>query len=224
MFNKVALILTPLLLLGIALERLTFLTPEDAGLYHATVGTAMDAVPNRFGPWEGTDIKVPEAAQQLLRPNRIISRQYRRADPPAAATLILIQCGDTRDLIGHYPPVCYPANGWTPEGESDVEVEVAGEPTPLRRYQFRRSSLGRDSSLVVYSFFVIPGRGRVRGMDAVGAAASDYSRRHFGAAQIQVVLGEALSEAEEVDRVGVLLSAAADAIRALEAVGGSGVR
>lgn len=224
MFNKAALILTPLLLLGIALERLTFLTPEDAGPYHASVRAAMDAVPDRFGAWEGTDIDVPEAAQRLLRPNTVLSRQYRRADPPGAATLILIQCGDTRDLLGHYPPVCYPAHGWTAEGEADLEVEAAGARTPVRRYQFTRHSVARASTLVVYSFFVIPGRGRVRGMDAVGAVAADYSRRHFGAAQVQVVLGDTPSEAEERDRVGAMLSAAADAIRALEGVGGRGVR
>lgn len=222
MFNRLAYILTPLLLLGIALERRTFVAPADAAPYHEAVRAAIALIPRQVGPWIGADAEVPEPAQRLLRPNAILARQFQRTDPAASASLVVVQCRDTRDLIGHYPPVCYPAHGWIAGGMDDLEMEVDGDATPVRRYEFTRSSWGRESSLVVYSFFVIPGQGRVRGMDAVGRAAADYSRRHFGAAQVQVVFADPPAELVEQESAAVLFGAAAEAVRVIERDGGGG--
>lgn len=224
MFNRLASILTPLLLLGVALERRTFIAPADAAPYHEAARAAIALIPRQAGPWIGADADVPEPAQRLLRPNAILARRFTRTDPPASASLVVVQCRDTRDLIGHYPPVCYPAHGWIAGGVDDLDLLVDGDATPVRRYVFTRSSWGRESRLVVYSFFVIPGQGRERGMDAVGRAAADYSRRHFGAAQVQVVFADPPAELDELEGSSALFGAAADAVRVIERGWGGGGR
>ncbi len=216
MFNKLAMLLTPLLLLGVFLEGRTFTTPEDAAPYHGAVRAAVEAIPYRVGGWEGSDATVPEPAQKLLRPNAILARLYRHRESGHAATLILVQCRDTRDLAGHYPPVCYPGSGWTKRGQTDTSIDAPGGGVPVRRYAFSRSRFDRETNLVVYSFFVIPGRGRVRDMEAVYNAASDYQGRAFGAAQVQVVLTEVLPEDEERRIAAELLGPAGPAMVVVE--------
>jgi Protein of unknown function (DUF3485) len=226
MLNRLAILLTPLLLLGLYLEQRTFTKPEDAAPYHAAVRAAVEAIPFRVGGWEGTTVKVPEPAQKLLRPNAILARQYRHRGSGRTASLILVQCGDTRDLVGHYPPVCYPGQGWVLREQEEVPVdtgETAGPaskeprgPLPMRRYSFTRASFSQESSQIVYSSFIIPGRRPVPDMNAVHAAASDYQARSFGAAQIQVVLSEQIAREEERLIVSELLGSAAAAISAIE--------
>ncbi len=222
MFNRLAILLTPLLLLGLYLEQRTFTRPEDAKPYHAAVRAAVEAIPFRIGEWEGTKVKVPEPAQKLLRPNAILARKYRHRDSGRTASLILVQCGDTRDLAGHYPPACYPGQGWALRDQEDVPVEIGeaakdrGGPLPMRRYAFTRASFSQESSQIVYSSFIIPGQRPVPDMGAVHAAASDYRARSFGAAQVQIVLSEPVAREEERLIVSELLGSAAAAISAIE--------
>lgn len=185
-------------------------TPEDAAPFHHAAREAIEAIPIKFGSWEGSTVSVPESAQTLLKPNAILSRRYRDTASGDQASLVVVQCKDTRDMAGHYPPICYPGQGWKLDTQTTQVVEIPLEHTTLKvmRYEFNRSGGGfdQDRTLTVYNFFAIPGQGLPIDMTAVRAAAADYTARPFGAAQFQVVFDGRRSIADEEKTVSALLS------------------
>ncbi len=162
----------------------------DASPFHAEAANAIRSIPSQFGPWQGSDIAVPTSAQALLKPNAIVSRSYSNRETGEQASLVVVQCRDTRDMAGHYPPICYPGQGWTESADERriVTLTVADRPLRATRYEFKRSGFDRERTLVVYNFFAMPGKGLPTDMDAIRRAAADYTARPFGAAQFQVVL------------------------------------
>jgi len=164
-------------------------TPADAEPFHTAAAEMIKALPIKFGVWEGVEVPVPQAAQSLLKPNALLSRSYKNTSTGERASLVLVQCKDTRDMGGHYPPICYPGQGWVEDGpQQQVAVTVGSRPVNMIRYNFRRESFDRDRRLVVYNFFAIPGQGLPTDMKSVRASAEDYTARPFGAGQFQVVL------------------------------------
>ncbi len=121
--RQLAFLLTPpllacTLLAGIVAEQRTHIKPVDVEPYHARARAAIEAVPYVIGYWTGKDDDIPPAAQKLLRPNAILSRTYIDTQPsargPRVASLLIVQCRDSRDMVGHYPPICYRAQGARP--------------------------------------------------------------------------------------------------------------
>lgn len=207
MAGNMAKILTAVLLLGVLLDVSGRPPVADADPYHAQVKDAVARIPTRIGSWRGVDEPVPPAARALLRPNAIFSRAYTDPITNHSATLVLVQCRDSRGMMGHYPPVCYPAHGWE-EGETAraIDVEIDGVTIPTTRYSYVQSGFNRRKTKVIYGFFAIPGTGLAREMDGVRRAASDYRARGLGAAQVQIILGDGLSPAEESEIVRELLT------------------
>lgn len=215
MFNKPAILLTPLLLAGMFAERRALLTPEDPAPYHERVKEAVDATPARAAGWEGTRADIPTPARELLRPNVILARRYASTDGPGVATLLVVHCSDSRDLGGHHPPVCYPATGWTTSAAEAVEIQLSDARLPAMRYEFTQNVQGEEHRQVVYAFFVLPDHGVEREINVVRAAAADYRLRRFGAAQIQVVMPGSFSASTERRIVSDLVTLTEPAIRAV---------
>ena len=206
-FRKFAFVLTPplmsvALLAGIVAEQRTHLQPQAVEPYHEAAAAAVAQVPYVIGYWTGTDEKIPPAAQKLLRPNAILSRLYSDNAPAAAPSpaddlraqqrtvhLLIVQCRDSRDMLGHYPPVCYRSRGDVMESKNcgPRDWTVNGMTIPGYEYQFTQVQAQRTERIVVYNFLIVPGRGIVRDMKGVEQAAEDYQQRYYGAAQFQVV-------------------------------------
>ncbi len=188
-----------------------------ADAFHAEAREAIEAVPVTFDGWVGDDVAVPQSAVALLKPNALLGRRYINDATGSWANLVIVQCRDTRDMSGHYPPVCYPAHGWTTASPS--EGVLIGE-TPVTAYSFSRTEFDRVVRIAIYGFFVVPGEGLVQDMDGVRRAASDYRRRQLGAAQVQVLVDATLPREERERIVGEILGAAAPSIEVLSATGG----
>lgn len=163
-------------------------SPSDAEPYHRAVLDAANRVPAETGQWKGKDVEIPDGALQLLRPNVARSRVYTRDTDQAIAQVLLIQCKDARDLAGHYPPNCYPqvygyqlanseANTWNIDGMS-----IHG-----RTYVFNANENPGADSVVVQQFFALPDGSTTDDVDEIYRLAGDFTQRHRGAAQIQVV-------------------------------------
>lgn len=197
MMKIVSIALTGALLLGaMALRSGTTYSEEQVAGYHAGVREALDAIPFRVGDWVGVDTPVPPAAQRLLRPNAILSRTYR--DPEGRqATVMLVHCRDTRDMIGHYPPICYPAHGWRTEGEP-APAELVSNAT---WYRFTRQSQGLQVDLLILNYLEAPGVGRVADMDTLRSLAEVRRTRGLGAAQIQILFE---SDSDPADQQAVV--------------------
>ena len=180
--------LTLLLLGGTLVEKVVFhLPPADAAAYHARVRQIATELPYNIGPWLGTDTPIPPSAVALLKPNVIVSRQYRHVRTGRTASVLIVQCEDARDLIGHYPPVCYAAHGWSARGAAPVDRVLDGETIPITDYTFVSKRIDRTSELRIANFMVLPDGQVCRNMDGVESAAQDYRRKFFGAAQVQIV-------------------------------------
>lgn len=165
--------------------------PADAGPYHAHLVGLLSEAPRNFGDWTGRDQEVQPSAIELLRPNLIISRQYRNQQTGERASFMLVQCKDARDMNGHWPPNCYPAGG-------DVYVDswpktwtLSDQALPGREFRFEQSNGHRR---VVSNFLIIPD-GRVSAdMSDVVEAAGNYGLRYFGAAQVQVLTPDRMGD------------------------------
>lgn len=196
----------------------THLTPEDAADYHANVRQAVLDIPLRVGPWRGKDQEIVPAAVELLRPNVILSRQYTHRDTGESVTLLIVHCRDARDLLGHYPPVCYPGQGWRiVEGYNPVNKLFSSNKNAddWRCYPMTHGSVQTgDVIQMVYHKMLLPDGTATTDMDRVQAIAGDYEVRHYGAAQVQVIVNESLKDKSEIE-IQPLLDALEPAIAAI---------
>jgi hypothetical protein len=174
--------------------------PEDVAPYLGQVQSAATKLPLRIGDWVGENIDVPQAAIKILRPNVIISRRYTNFVTGSTANVLLVHCSDARDLMGHYPPVCYPNQGWKMENATPRQWRVEGLDGLVdgKQYRFRRS---RDDvgGLTIQNFMMLPNGRTGRDMDAIHKSAST-DQHFYGAGQVQVITQSGMPE-EERDRV-----------------------
>ena len=206
MKSLTAILAPPLLcagvLVGIAVQKSTHVKPKDAEAYHAAVKAAISELDytvgdNTTGIWVGKDIEPTKAAVELLRPNIILSRQYSntRGDPSRhwanTCNVLIVQCWDSRDMVGHYPENCYVNGGDTLVAKRPRELKVGDWTIDGTEYTFERFSNGQPNRRCVYNFLVVPRKGRmaiVPDIQGLNKAAEDYQWRYFGAAQFQFVM------------------------------------
>ena len=208
--RRVAPVALTLSLLGAALaDKVMFhLPPDDAAPYHARVAEASKKVPYNVGTWLGIDTPVPTAAVELLRPNVILSRRYQDVRTGQTVSLLIVHCEDARDLLGHYPPVCYVAHGWHQAAAVPAERQAGGETLQVTDYQFTSQRFDRTGELRIDNFMVLPDGRVCRDMDGVEALARDHRRKFFGAAQVQVVTDATWSESDRHEVFRELIGAA----------------
>ncbi len=170
---------------------------DDKSAFHAAVAERVRMYPARIADWTGVETPLPAAAQQLLRPNVQFARRFTQESTGRRVNVLLIHCRDARDMSGHYPPNCYPANGWTPEGNARVSTwTMWGREVPVAEYAFTRREIQGDLRAVVYDFFILPTGAFVTEMNDVRRASGDYRMRPYGAAQFQVVFDASVPEDE----------------------------
>ena len=194
------------LLAGIVAEHRHYLKPQDFEPYHIAAKSAIESLPYSIPPFSGADNDdVPKAAQILLKPNIILSRRYTDISVaslfhPRSANVLIVQCKQSGDMVGHFPPICYPSHGWEnmcPDKTNKGWLRdwiVDNQRICGKEYQFSQTENGQTKLCTVYNFIVVPGRGIVRDIQGVEQAAEDYQQRYYGAAQFQVVFQEGSSD------------------------------
>jgi hypothetical protein len=203
------------LLLGIFAENGTHLKPADVEPYHARAkeavlghvdenGNQIGGVPTRIDSWYGRDEEIPQAAQSLLKPNAILSRSYRDTSlygeqTRLTASLLIVQCRDTRDMRGHYPPICYRAHGHELV-EQKRKDWIVGDNFKIEgmSYEFAKLEASEVRRIVVYNFIILPGPNGaiVPDIQGVNRISEDYQQRYYGAAQFQLVMSAAIPESD----------------------------
>jgi hypothetical protein len=197
--SKLSILVSPVLCLGllggIVAQDKTHLSPIDVEPYHARAKAAIEAWPKTIdnGDWTTSEeAALPPSAEQLLHPNCVLNRAYISSTLHvngrlAQASLLIVQCRDSRDMAGHYPPICYPASGAPQLSSSPFRLTTDGATIAGTQYEFLRRALPAYRQCV-YDFFIVPGKGFVADMDGVHTAAKNYQGRYYGAAQFQVVM------------------------------------
>lgn len=198
LIRQLPLIIAALVVVAMQFEIGRRPTAVDAEPFHAAAAAAIAAIPARYEGWDSTDVPVPPSALTLLKPNTLLSRRCTNPEFGEDISLTLVQCRDTRDMSGHYPPICYPGVGWVELPDRRVvELDIKGRSVRAVRYEFERQAFDQQRLLVVYNFFAVPGQGLPQDMDAIRTAAEDYTARPFGAAQVQVALTRRRTPADE---------------------------
>jgi hypothetical protein len=233
--SKYSVLIAPaacvLMLLGAGWVQRDLRSPDSFEPYHAKAKRAIEAIPTVMGTWRGDERKPEPAAQQLLRPNIIRSlvlsddRVESLRGPKRSVFFTVVQCRRALDMLGHYPPRCYPAIGdtfsssreksWDVDDGTSDRLSITGT-----EYEFDRIVEGTARRRIVYFFMVVPGKGIARDMKALEEAADDYQQRYYGAAQFQVVFdsiqGQELDPTQRDETFVTLMREVAPAIRALK--------
>lgn len=207
------------LVLGALLGASAFERTPNAAIegYLSDVATAIDAVPYRIDRYLGQDSEVAKAAVELIKPNRLLQRRYVDPETGEGFSLLVVQCANARDMVGHYPPVCYPAHGWTGDGRTeDVSVRVGDLEVAGRRYGF---ALKRDivtERMDILGFFVVPqGETRFGGdMSLVDRSSQSRIGTRLGATQIQILTDAALSDDRRREIWSMVIGAIEPVLRA----------
>jgi len=202
---RLAAPLTAIVLVGMAWYSLASMRIGGNEAYLRGVGLAIDDLPMQIDGYFGVNRPVQEAAQELLRPNKLLQREYTHPITQTSFSILIVHCGDVRDMMGHYPPVCYPSNGWDVDGVSgEAIVRSDGGPIPITRYHVSRGDGSMEFSRVIANTFVVPRADEPLGRD--DRALDNVTRTRWssglGAAQVQIITDAKMDEAvrERIER------------------------
>ena len=183
-----------LLLVGVWGEQKAFHPPPaDPSAYHARVRAAGALAPLQFGNWVGQDGEVAAGAITLLKPNIILQRLYRNKVTGQTARVLVVHCSDAGDMLGHYPPVCYPSSGFREVQRTSKHWEIGGEKFNGYEYDFTSNVPGQLQPVVVDDFMLLPTGQSVGDMDTVRHWAKNRRVRQYGAGQMQVLTDPTVS-------------------------------
>lgn len=201
---------------GIAVDRVLFhMPPGDPTEYFKDVAARVEAWPTNFGDWVGEDEEIPEAAIELIDPNADLHRTFTNLKTREIASVLIVHCKDTRDMGGHYPPNCYPRNGWDLAKSEKRNYEIGELRIRCMEYHFRTGTLDRERSIHITNFLVHPDGTTERTVHRSHATTEDPRIRGFGAGQIQIVLGERIRPERRGEVVQEILVELAPVIKAM---------
>jgi hypothetical protein len=135
-------------------------------------------VPDRVGPWVGTDTQ--EQAETLEQAGAVshVSRTYVNSETGRRVDLWLI-VGHAREICRHTPDICYPSHGFAQLGSRlKHRIEAPGEkPATFYTAKFRdESALGGQQRTRVFWAW----NGNNPEKDQTDWEAPDYQKLHFG--------------------------------------------
>lgn len=210
MLKCIAPLITCVLLAGIAIgnaERQR--APEGVDAYHARVREAVKLIPYVVGNWVGTDKEINQDALRILDANSTLSRVYRNLATGGTATLLLVQCADARSLLGHYPPVCYPSQGWSEVSSTPRSIAIDGGTFDAMEYVFGYDLIQKSTPLDVLHFTVLPDGRIAPDMGLLDISARDRRFTFFGGASVQFIVSAGLTDEDRMDAYKILYQAAA---------------
>ena len=188
--NSIFVTLSITLLIGVGINAAVRPNPTDATFFHEQAKDIIKSLPLRIGNWEGREQEIPASAIKLLQPNAIISRTYTNRITHQVVSLLIVQTKDARDMVGHYPPICYPANGYKQTQEHPIDWNIDGVQMHGTDYSYQMLKNKTIVKLNVVNFIIMPNGEVAADMNQLNRAAADYTRHFDGAAQIQLVTTE----------------------------------
>ena len=217
MLKYVAPLVTFFLLSGVAIDQADRQkAPEGVEAYHAQVRESVKKIPYIVGDWVGTDTEIRQEALQILDANSTLSRVYRHLGTGRTATMLLVQCADARSLLGHYPPVCYPSQGWSQLSSALRPVAIEDGTFEATEYVFGYDLLQQSTPLEVLHFMVLPDGRIAPDMQLLDIAARDRRFTFYGGASVQFIVEAGLSGEERGQAFDVLFQAAAPWVTAVQ--------
>lgn len=197
--------LTAIVLAAMAVYSIMSIRPAGSEAYFRDVRQAIEALPDNIEGYRGVERPALAAAVELLRPNKLLQRRYEHPLTGAAFSVLVVHCGDVRDMMGHYPPICYPSAGWTMDEASEDSIPRSdGGPIPITRYRVTRSDGTASLAKVIANTFIVPRADSPLGRDDRALDTVNRTRwsSGLGAAQVQIITDAQLdgSTREQIER------------------------
>jgi len=197
--------------------RVESVSGEQIDEYQANIRRLVDNIPYRVGDWYGKDVPAPPAAVKILRPNALLQRRYTELGTGRTFSLLVVHTEEARDMQGHWPPNCYPASGWELLDTRQTTIETDSAVIPVKDYSFRRTVDGFEQRMNVLGFFVLPGDGAdfLTSYQALVRAGRNKATAGLGAAQIQLLSGNDIDDAERKELARMFVSSIDSLIRVI---------
>ena len=171
-------------------QRNSVLSKAEIKHYHAAIREAASRVPYFIGDYVGEDVSVPQSAVELLKPNVILSRRYTNSRTGAIVDFLFVHCEDAQDMLGHHPPVCYPAHGWSTVKNQDLSKgnDRFAHYFATKRHRNVLQKIQIKQGLLLFEKPITPD------MQLVLQMSTRRAWRALGAGQIQLVFSSDISE------------------------------
>jgi hypothetical protein len=179
--------------------------PVGTEAYHARVRAAAEKIPTHIGSWVGHDVPIEARALSVLKPNVMISREYVNVENGIRAGFTFTHCADAHDMAGHFPPRCYPANGWTSRAARPHDWRVGDLLFTGMEYEYYIENLGRSQSTVVANCMLLPSGQIVRDMDGIARSIAGIKGQWSGTGQFQVHFDSSVTEEQRDEAVRSLI-------------------
>jgi len=120
----------------------------------------LSAIPLQIGTWSGEEAEIPAVTKSYMERNfadDFISRRY-VSEGGLWADLYVVYCSSRpAGILGHRPPVCFPAHGWIRESTTESEAVLrSGRTIKCLIHRFRKPAPAY-LEIVVMSFYVVNG-------------------------------------------------------------------
>lgn len=193
----VAAPLTAVILAAMAVYSVMATRPTGSDAYYERVRQSIEDIPRTIEGYTSKDQEPLEAAQELLRPNKILQRKYTHPITQETFSILIVHCGDVRDMMGHFPPNCYPNAGWVVvSAEAGTIERRENGPIPVTRYHVSQSDGTARYARVIANTFIVPRADSPLGRDdrALDKVTRTRWSSGLGAAQIQIITEEGMDE------------------------------
>lgn len=182
--------------------------PRQTLVRNQQIASAMSAAPWIVNHrWSGQATPVPAGAERILRPTAILSRTYRLIDEASAAhgrsalsqvAFVIVHCSDMRDMQGHYPPVCFPAQGWQARASRVMPLDAASLPScRVARYDFDMGeALAGASRRTVLNLFLMPDGSIAPDLSRLNELKGSRTSAALGVAQVQMIFDQNPDDSE----------------------------
>ncbi|MEM1011059.1 MAG: hypothetical protein AAGI46_02425 [Planctomycetota bacterium] len=184
--------------------------------YFANCRLAAEEIPHILpGGLFGKDVPVPTRAEDMLRPNVLISRSYESIGQGRAVGMLLVQTTDIANLLNHYPPACYPGQGWDIIGDEPAEWTVDGLDIRGTIYRMRPPGASEEQVVHIHNFMLQADGETSQDMDQLRSFARKGSGRDWGGGQVQVLFYGGMDEAERDAAFGDVIRGMKPALEAI---------
>lgn len=189
--------------------------PANASLTRAMcLEEARHAAEYQIGRWIGHDVALPEPSSQILAQRVVLSRRYVNLDHGQVMDVLIMHCDNARDMLGHHPPICYPAHGWTQHKRPGTEQtnQVANlswvmNHWPAQSYEFSRAVMGGQTAQIrIINFFILPEGVVTPDIRHVQRRANWLKTDRSGVTQVQVLIHDSTSSPCSIDGVKEILN------------------
>ncbi len=114
-------------------------------------------IPLEIGDWQGRDVPLSESVLKVAGNDDYINRFYRSDSAGQWANVYIAYTATPSTMLGHWPQVCYPANGWENVTSDEIVIKCeAGTEVPALIHRFQKPQSA--SEVVVLNFYVLNGQ------------------------------------------------------------------